>query len=275
MAHINERRRESMYRENGLKRRLAAGETVIGCWVDTGSATIVEILGHAGFDFVVIDLEHGQGDIAAAAEMIRAAQLTEMGAVVRVPSNDPVFLKRILEVGADSIMIPQIESEEEARAAVRACRYPPQGARGYAAPVVRASSYGKVKDYIHRANDNLLLILQIESAAAAKQAAAIAQVEGVDVAFIGVNDLGGSIGKLEQLDHPEVRKLVAEAEAALKPTGRWLGTVPSAGATPQDLFAAGYRMVPLAVDVSLIRDAAIACLKQHAPGKAAGAAKGY
>ena len=262
-----------MYRENVLKRRLAAGQSVIGCWVDTGSATVVEILGHAGFDFVVIDLEHGQGDIAAATEMIRAAQLTDMSAVVRVPANDPVFLKRILEAGADSIMIPQIESADEARAAVRACRYPPQGSRGYAAPVVRASSYGKVKDYIHRANENLLLILQIESAAAVKQAEAIASVEGVDVAFIGVNDLGGSIGRLEQLDHPDVRKLVGEAETALKKTGICMGTVPSAGATPQELFAAGYRMVPLAVDVSLLRDAALACVREH--GKEASEAKRY
>jgi 4-hydroxy-2-oxoheptanedioate aldolase len=264
-----------MYRENVLKRRLAKGESIFGCWVDTGSPTIVEILGHAGFDFVVIDLEHGQGDLAAAMEMIRAAQLTDMGAVVRVPSNDPVFLKRILETGADSIMIPQIESAAEAATAVRACRYPPQGARGYAAPVVRASSYGKVKDYIHRANDNLLLILQIESAAAVKQAGAIAAVEGVDVAFIGVNDLGGSIGRLEQLDHPDVRKLVAEAEAAIRKTGRWMGTVPSAGATAKELFAAGYKMVPLAVDVALLRDAALACVRDQAPGRAGPEASQY
>jgi 4-hydroxy-2-oxoheptanedioate aldolase len=262
-----------MYRENVLKQRLAKGEAAIGCWVDTGSATVVEILGHAGFDFVVIDLEHGQGDIAAATEMIRAAQLTAMTAVIRVPSNDPVFLKRILEVGADSIMIPQIETAAEARSAVRACRYPPQGARGYAAPVVRASSYGKVKDYIHRANDNLLLILQIESATAVKNAAEIASVEGVDVAFIGVNDLGGSIGRLEQLDHPDVRKLVAEAAAAIKQAGRCMGTVPSAGATPKELFAAGYQLVPLAVDVSLLRDAALACVREY--GKNAGEAKRY
>ena len=256
-----------MYRENVLKQRLAKGEAVFGCWVDTGSATIVEILGHAGFDFVVIDLEHGQGDLGSTVEMIRAAQLTNMGAVVRVPSNDPIFLKRVLEIGADSLMIPQIETAAEAQAAVRACRYPPQGTRGYAAPVVRASSYGKVKDYIHRANDNLLLILQIESASAVKQAAAIASVEGVDVAFIGVNDLGGSIGKLEQLDHPDVRKLVAEAEAAIRPTGRWMGTVPSAGATPKELFAAGYKLVPLAVDVMLLRDAALGVVRDQSGAK--------
>ena len=140
--------------------------------------------------------------------------------------------------------------------------------------MVRASSYGKVKDYIHRANDNLLLILQIESASAVKHAAAIASVEGVDVAFIGVNDLGGSIGRLEQLDHPDVRKLVAEAETALKKTGKIMGTVPSAGATPKELFAAGYKLVPLAVDVMLLRDAALNVVREYS-GKDAGEMKRY
>src|SRR6187402_1576817 len=121
----NRIRQNFMYRENVLKQRLAKGESVFGCWVDTGSTTVIEILGHAGFDFVVIDLEHGQGDIASATDMIRAAQVTDMTAVIRVPSNDPIFLKRILEVGADSLMIPQIETAAEAKAAVRACRYPP------------------------------------------------------------------------------------------------------------------------------------------------------
>ena len=252
-----------MYRENVLKQKLAKGESIFGCWVETGSATNVEILGHAGFDFLLIDLEHGQGDLDEALQMLRAAQLTGTPAVIRVPSNDPTFLKRILDAGADSIMIPSVESAAEAEAAVRACRYPPQGARGYAAGVVRASGYGKVKDYIHRANDNLLLIVQIESAAAVEQAAAIAAVPGVDVAFIGCNDMAGSIGRLEQLDHPDVRALVARTETAIRASGKWMGTVPSAGATWQALFQAGYQMVPVALDVMLLRDSAQASVREQ------------
>jgi len=246
-----------MYRDNVLKQKLTKGESIFGCWIETGSATNVEILGHMGFDFLLIDLEHGQGDLDDALQMLRAAQVTGTPAVIRVPWNDPVFLKRILDAGADSIMIPAVETVEAARAAVRACRYPPQGFRGYAAPVVRASSYGMVKNYIHRASDNLLLILQIESASAVKQTAAIAAIEGVDLVFIGVNDLAGSIGRLEQLDHPDVRKLVGQTERAIRKSGRWMGTVPSAGATWKELFEGGYQMVPVAGDLGLLRDAAL------------------
>lgn len=249
-----------MFRVNALKKRLAAGEQLCGAWVETGSATNAEILGHLGFDFLIVDLEHGQGDLADAIAMMRAAEGAGTPVIVRVPWNDPVFLKRILDVGAQSLMIPSVENAAEARAAVAACRYPPAGTRGYGAPLVRASTYGTVADYIHVADQNLLLLIQIESAAAVAAAAEICAVDGVDVPFLGVNDLAGSIGRLEQLDHPDVRRLVAEAEAAIRAAGKPLATVPSAGASAADLFAQGYALVPVASDVTLLRDAALACL---------------
>ena len=252
-----------MFKINKLKRRLAAGERLFGAWIASGNATVVEVMGHTGFDFLLIDLEHGQGELGDLAHMLRAAEATGTPCVVRVPWNDPVILKRVLDAGADSIMIPMIETAEEAAAAVRACRYPPGGARGYAAPLVRASTYGTVKDYIHLANDNLLIIVQIESASAVSHAASIAKVEGIDIVFIGVNDLAGSIGRLEQLDHPDVRRLVATTERAVRDAGRWLGTVPSAGASWRELFDAGYNFVPVASDVSLIRDAALVCVGEQ------------
>ncbi|TPJ99493.1 4-hydroxy-2-oxovalerate aldolase [Mesorhizobium sp. B2-5-9] len=213
-------------------------------------------MGNAGFDFLLIDLEHGQGELNDLVHMLRAAENTGTRCIVRVPWNDPVTLKRVLDVGVDSIMVPMVETAAEATAAVRACHYPPHGARGYAAPLVRASNYGLVKDYIHIANENLLLIVQIESASAAARAEEIAAVDGIDMVFVGVNDLAGSIGRLEQLDQPEVRALVAQAEAQIRASGRWLGTVPSAGATSDELFATGYNLLPMASDVTLLRDAA-------------------
>lgn len=253
-----------MFRPNVLKQRLAAGETLFGAWIETGSAMVTEIVAHQGFDFLVLDLEHGQGDLRDAADMLRAGQACGTPCVVRVPWADPVFLKRILDAGADSLMIPQVESAADAEAAVRACRYPPQGRRGYAAPVVRASGYGKTADYTHRANDNLLLIIQIESAQAVAQAAEICAVDGVDVPFLGVNDMAGSIGRLEQLDRPEVRALVDQAEAAMRASGKPMGTVPSAGATWQGLVDAGYRFIPAANDVVLLREGALAAVRDYA-----------
>jgi 4-hydroxy-2-oxoheptanedioate aldolase len=204
----------------------------------------------------VIDQEHGAGGMADAVAALRAAESSGTPCIVRAPWNDPIWLKRILDAGAEAVMIPSVETAAAALAAVRACHYPPQGTRGYAAGVVRASTFGLEPNYTHKANENLLTVLQIESAAAVAQAAEICAVEGVDVVFIGVNDLAGSIGRLEQLDHPEVRSLVRRAEEIILASGKPMGTVPSAGASWKELFARGYRMVVGPHDIILLRDAA-------------------
>lgn len=253
-----------MYRPNLLKARLRAGESVYGAWVGTGSPANAEILGHVGFDFLVIDQEHGAGELADAVAALQAVEASGTPCIVRAPWNDPVWLKRVLDAGAESVMIPAVESAAAAAAAVRACRYPPQGTRGYAASVVRASTFGLEPGYTQKANENLLVVVQIESAAAVEQAAEIAAIEGVDVVFIGANDLAGSIGRLEQLDHPEVRDLVQRAEEVILASGKPMGTVPSAGASWQELFARGYRMVVGPHDVILLREAARAAVREYA-----------
>ena len=253
-----------MYRPNSLKARLAAGDGVFGAWVGSGSPANAEIMAHAGFDFLIIDQEHGSGEIADAVASLRAAEASGTPCIVRAPWNDPVWLKRMLDAGADSLMIPSVENATAATAAVRACRYPPDGIRGYAASVVRASTFGLEPGYLHKANANLLLVLQIESAAAVEQAAAICAVEGVDVVFIGVNDLAGSIGRLEQLDHPDVRALVRRAEEVILASAKPMGTVPSAGASWRELFQRGYRMVAGPHDMALLRDAARLAVQDYA-----------
>lgn len=253
-----------MYRPNPLKARLRAGESLYGAWVGSGSPANAEILGHVGFDLLVLDQEHGAGELAHAVAALQAVAASGTPCIVRAPWNDPVWLKRALDAGADSVMIPSVESAAAAAAAVRACRYPPQGTRGYAASVVRASTFGLEPGYTQKANDNLLIVVQIESAAAVEQAAEICAVEGVDVVFIGVNDLAGSIGRLEQLDHPEVRDLVRRAEEVILASGKPMGTVPSAGASWRELFARGYRLVVGPHDVAMLREAALAAVRDYA-----------
>lgn len=257
-----------MYRPNTLKARLKAGESVYGAWVGSGSPGNTEILGHVGFDFLVIDQEHGAGEMVDAVAALRAAESSGTPCIVRAPWNDPVWLKRILDAGAQSVMIPSVETAAAAETAVRACQYPPTGTRGYAAGVVRASAYGLEPGYTQKANENLVIVLQIESAAAVEQAAEICAIDGADVVFIGVNDLAGSIGRLEQLDHPDVRSLVRRAEDSILASGKPMGTVPSAGASWRELFERGYRMVVGPHDIILLRDAARAAMQDFADFRA-------
>lgn len=246
-----------MFQTNRIRERIAAGDQLYGCWLGLGSPALAELLGCAGYDFLIVDQEHGPGSLADGAAMMRACDATGCPAIVRVPWNDQVYLKRILDLGAQSLMIPMVENAEEAAAAVAACRFPPAGRRGWAAPSMRCSRYGFVPDYTGRANDELFIIAQIESAGAAERAREIAAVDGIDMVLIGVNDLAGSIGLLEQLDRPEVDRLVRMAEEGVRAAGKPLGTVPSARRDTNGLFADGYALVAGAGDTPLLRNAAM------------------
>lgn len=249
-----------MYRPNTLKKRLGAGNKAFGCWLFTGSPAVAEIVGLMGFDFVLIDLEHGAGDLRETVGLLQALGNSASTTLVRVAWNDPVLLKRALDTGVEGVMIPMIESADEARAAVAACRYPPAGTRGRASSV-RAADYGLVwKEYSATANENLLIICQIESAKGVANIAEIGATDGVDVLFIGPNDLAGSLG---QADPADIADTLAEAEAAIKKTGKIMGTVPHAGLSVEDLFAKGYDMVAGTSDTGLLRDGARRLVAAH------------
>ncbi len=250
-----------------LRPRIVAGEPVYGAWLAFADADVAELMAHAGYDFLVLDQEHGPGSIETAMDVMRASDAAGCPLIVRVPSNDPVYLKRILDAGAKAVMIPLLEDAEAARAAVAACRYPPAGSRGYAAAAHRCTRWGTDADYLARWNDEVLIIGQLESATAAKNAAAIAAVDGIDVPFIGINDMAGSIGRLGQLDHPDVRQLVETCEAELRKSGKPLGTVPSAMRSTPELFQAGYSMVAGAVDAMLLRKAAVGDVAANRPAR--------
>lgn len=252
--------------QRSLKARILAGEPVYGAWLGLADASVAELMAHAGYDFLVLDQEHGPASLETAIDVMRAAEAAGCALVVRVPWNDSVYLKRILDSGATSIMVPMLEDEAAAKAAVAACRYPPAGVRGFAAPSARCTRWGKNTDYLASWNDELLIMGQLESAKAAANAAAIAAVDGIDVPFIGINDMAGSIGRLGQLDHPEVRKLVESCEAALRRCGKPLGTVPSAMRSVPELFDVGYKVVAGAVDAMLLQHAASGDVAANRPG---------
>jgi 4-hydroxy-2-oxoheptanedioate aldolase len=250
--------------ENVLKSKIARGTRCFGMWLHTASPAVAEIVAHAGLDFVIIDQEHGTGDLDNAMGMMRAMLGTQTTPIVRVPSGDPIYLKRIVDAGAQSILVPMVDSGEEAQAVVDACLYPPRGKRGNAAGVVRASRYGMVGDYVARAHEQMLIIPQIETAEAVKNASAISSVPGVDVVFIGPSDLSGSIGLPDQTGAPQVEALIAEAYAAIRKAGKPAATVPRDGRSWQALFDDGFQIVATGSDLAYIRQAALGQAREWA-----------
>lgn len=240
-----------------LKARMRAGQPANGFWCELFSPAAAEIMATAGYDCAMIDLEHGAGDLDQAMAVMRAMQASGCTPLVRVPANDPVWIKRLLDGGAQGVMIPAVNSAEEAEAAVAACHYPPRGVRGMAAPIVRASGYGRDwQGYVKEIAESLLVVCQIESGAAVAAAGDIASVEDLDMLFIGPFDLSASLGYMGEPDHPEVRAAIAEAEQAAKTHGRLLGGIPTPERPPQALYEAGYDLVLADIDIVFLREAA-------------------
>lgn len=246
-----------MFRTNHLKRKLQAKENALGCWVLTTDPAVTEILSQAGFDAFIICHEHGWGDASTLVSQLHAAQASDTTCLVRVPSNDHVYIKRILDVGAEGIVVPQVESAEEARAAVAACRYPPEGVRGVGYPFSRAANYGALhKDYPLRAADEILVALIIESMPGFENLADIAAVPGVDMLILGPGDLGASLGRYDFWDDPEILKIIGNAEETVRRSPCALAGVAKAPADAAGLFARGYDFCTTAIDVWLLRDGA-------------------
>ena len=253
-----------VFRPNALKARLRAGKRALGCWTVLGAPAVIEVLALCGFDYLLLDQEHGFGEPSGLLHSLQAMAATpQCSSIVRVPSNDPNYLKRVLDAGVEGVMVPNVETAEDARAAVAACRYPPAGRRGSALGSARASDYGiRAADYRRAAADELLVVCQIESPRAVENIDAIAAVDGVDVLFIGPHDLSGTVGQLGDLKHPEVARLLARAEEGIKRSGKPMGTVPHPGATWRDMFLRGYHMINAGSDVGRLRDGALADVKE-------------
>ncbi len=205
-------------RKNTVKEKLQAGQPSIGSWLSIGHSLSAEMMAHAGFDWLTIDTEHTATDFSILLPMLQAISTTSTIPFVRVPWNDPWPIKRTLDLGAYGVVIPDIATAEEAKQAVGACRYPPVGYRGIGA--VRGNLYGG-PDYYEKANEEIMVVLMIESREGVENAEEIMRVPGVDAVFIGPNDLAASLGVPLGLNnpHPEHKAAVAKILQAGKKTG--------------------------------------------------------
>lgn len=236
---------------NRFKRRLAEGAPPLGSWLMAASPATAEAMGHVGFDFLVVDMEHVPIDYGELAHILRAIGCTAAAPVVRLPGNDPVTIKRALDAGAETIMVPFVESVAEARAAVAAAQYPPRGMRGVAA-VHRASRYGRAPDYFARADAETGVILQLETPGAVALLPEIAALPGVDAVFVGPGDLSAAMGHLGNIAHPDVQAALEAAARAATAAGTPIGIV---GPNPEMVgrfLAWGYSFAAVASDLAMM-----------------------
>ena len=241
---------------NGFKRALQAGKQQIGVWNTIPGPVVAELLAGCGFDWMVLDTEHSLTDIPDLMAMLQAVAPYPVNPVVRPQANDAVLIKRVLDLGAQTVLLPYVQTKAEAEAAVRAMHYAPRGFRGVSG-MTRASRFGAVKDYVQRAGEELCLILQVETGEAVDRIQQIATVAGVDAIFIGPSDLAASLGHPGNAGHPEVVAKVEEAIGRLKAVG-----VPSGILTLDQAFARrcmdlGTTFTAVGVDMALLRGAAV------------------
>ncbi len=238
---------------NKFKRQLRAGVQQVGVFATIADANLVELLADAGFDWILIDTEHGPADVADVTDRLRAiaAAGTRTEAIVRPTWNDPVLVKRLLDAGARTLLFPSIGTAQQAELAVASTRYPPDGIRGVSGQT-RAARYGRDPGYLRTANERICVIVQIETAQGLDNMDAIAGVPGVDAVFIGPSDLAASLGRLGDPGHPDVVDAVDAAFARLKeldmPTG-YMTTRPDDASAR---LMAGVDFVGIATDTSII-----------------------
>jgi 4-hydroxy-2-oxoheptanedioate aldolase len=231
-----------------IRQQVLSGELLTGTFLNLGSSLTVEIAGKSGLDWVLIDTEHGAGDFTELVHQLQAAESTPAAPIVRIAWNEVPRFKRVLDLGPSGVMVPYVNSVEEARQAVASMRYPPQGVRGVAS-FNRACGFGRgFAEYFATANENLLTVVQIETSQAVDQAQQIAAVEGVDVLFVGPMDLGVNMGTPRRFDDPEFCRALNQVVVACRQHGKSPGILLPSTERLEQVITEGFKFVALGSD---------------------------
>lgn len=236
---------------NAFKQALKAGQAQIGLWSSLSSNYTVEVIAGAGFDWLLLDMEHSPSDLENVLSQLQAAALYRAHPVVRVPWNDMVTIKRVLDVGALSLLVPYVSSAQEAAAAVSYTRYPPKGVRGVAG-TTRATRFGRIKDYARRAHEEICLLVQVETQAALDNIEAICAVEGVDGVFVGPADLHASLGQVGEIANPKVKPLIDDAIRRIRQHGKAPGILTPSEEDARRWLDCGALFVAVGADVGIL-----------------------
>ena len=237
--------------ENLFKRAIKEGQSQVGLWISLGSPVVAELVSHSGFDWALIDMEHSPNDYFSVLSQLQAFEASGTTPLVRPEWNDPVVVKRLLDLGVPGLLFPMIQSVDEAEKAVAATRYPPRGVRG-SAGTTRATGYGRIKDYFSKAEDEIAVLLQLESVSAMEKATEIAAVDGVDGIFFGPADIAADMGKPGQPMDREVWKLIRETSAKLAGMNVPCGTLVLDPQFAAELLNEEFTFVACGLDASLL-----------------------
>ena len=251
--------------KNQFKAALKAGKRQIGLWVSIPDSGVVEMLAGCGYDWILLDTEHSPMGAVETFPLMQAAAAYPVTTIVRPGWNDAVEIKKLLDCGAQTVLVPYVQNADEARAAVAAVRYPPMGMRGVAG-LTRATRYGAVKDYHKRAHEETCLLVQVETAEALRHIEAIAAVEGVDGIFIGPADLAASMGYPGEPSHPAVKAAVMDAIRRIKAAGLPPGFLSLDQAALREAAEAGAQFIAVDVDVALLRRGALSRVAEWKAG---------
>jgi 4-hydroxy-2-oxoheptanedioate aldolase len=247
---------------NAFKHALAAGELQIGLWSSLASNIAAEVIADSGFDWILLDTEHSPNEVADLVPQLQAVQRGTATPIVRPAWNDLVLIKRVLDLGPQTILVPYVQTRDEAVAAVAATRYPPHGQRGVAGGA-RASRYGRVTDYLKKADNEICLLVQVETRASLEQnLEEIASVSGVDGVFIGPSDLSASFGLIGQPGHPAVQEAIKNAAATIRNCGKAPGILTTNEEEARRYIEWGYLFVAVGVDTGLLVRSADALAKR-------------
>ena len=230
----------------------AASRPLVGMWLSTGTPLNAEICAGSGLDWLLIDMEHGPNTVVTVQQQLQVIAAYPVTAVVRVPVNDPVIIKQVLDTGAQNLLVPMVASADEARAAVAAVRYPPEGVRGVGSALARSGRWGRVQGYVPNASETVSLFVQIESQGAVDAAAEIAAVDGVDGVLVGPADLAASMGVPGQQGHPDVLAAVHRVFEAVIAAGKKVGVNAFDPAAADAYIAAGAHFLTVSADVTLL-----------------------
>lgn len=236
-----------------FRERLAASDRpLVGLWACSGSPLIAEILAGSGADWLLIDMEHSANTLPSVLAQLQAVAAYPVTPVVRVPFGEDVILKQVLDVGAQTVLVPMVSNADQARALVEAVRYPPRGRRGVGSSLSRSARWNRVDGYLGDADSHVSLFVQIESAEAVEHAAEIAAVDGIDGIFVGPADLAASLGVLGEQTHPDVLAAVQRTFDAVREAGKPVGVNAFDPVAAEQYMANGAAFVAVAADVSIL-----------------------